>query len=255
MERFLERITQSDYKYQLILKGGMLIASILDVGQRLTKDTDITLQGMKLDIKHVSKMVKEIASISMDDDTTFLVKRIYQIMEDAEYSGVRVEMNAHIGHMQIPMKLDISTGDAVTPSAIKYSYSLLLENRDIEIYAYNIEAELAEKIETMLARSTLNTRMRDFYDMWALSNLVNELNFKLLFKAINATIKTRKHNVKFSDYPQVITALRTSVISQENWMRYQSRNKFASEVSWTCVLNAIQELCTNAYQAGVELGF
>ena len=168
MERFLERMAGSDYKQNLVLKGGMLVTSMLDVGQRMTRDTDVTMLNMTLSVASAIEMTKDIASIPLRDGVTFDVKDAYEIMEDTEYGGVRIEMRAHLGKTEIPMKLDISTGDALTPSAISYTYRLLLEERDIDILAYNVETVLAEKIETMLVRSALNTRMRDFYDMWAL---------------------------------------------------------------------------------------
>lgn len=165
MERFLERMAKSEYKNNLVLKGGMLVASMLDLGQRMTRDTDVTMLDMTLDVETAVKMAKAIAAIPLEDGLSFDVEDAYEIMEDSEYGGVRIEIRAHLGKMDIPMKLDISTGDALTPSATNYTYRLMLEDRDIDILAYNVETVLAEKIETTFVRSTLNTRMRDFYDM------------------------------------------------------------------------------------------
>lgn len=245
MERFLERIAESEYSQNLVLKGGMLVTSMLDVGKRMTRDTDITMQNMALNVESAVSMAEKIASISLDDGMSFDVMNAYEIMEDSEYGGVRIEIKARFGKMEIPMKLDLSTGDILTPSAIEYHYKLMLEDRTIEILAYNVETVLAEKIETMLMRSTLNTRMRDFYDMWALSK-TESIDFEILAKAIRATIEARNHEVNFESFKKVTDALSSSEVMQRHWIRYQTRNDFASDVSWQDILSATRSLCENA---------
>lgn len=246
MERFLERMAQSDYKRNLVLKGGMLVTSMLDVGQRMTRDTDVTLLNKTLSVESATEMAREIASISLEDGMTFDVEDAYEIMEDSEYGGVRIEMRAHLGKTEIPMKLDISTGDALTPSAINYTYRLMLEDRNINILAYNVETVLAEKIETMLVRSTLNTRMRDFYDMWALSNMGAEIDDAVLAEAIVATAKTRGHEVSLADSGSVIDVLASSEPMTEHWARYRGKNDFARDLSWDEALDSVRALCEMA---------
>lgn len=250
MERFLERMAESEYKNNLVLKGGMLVTSMLDLGHRMTRDTDVTMLDMTLDVESAVKMAKAIASIPLEDGMTFDVENAYGIMEDSEYGGVRIEIRAHLGKMDIPMKLDISTGDALTPSAINYTYRLMLEDRDIDILAYNIETVLAEKIETMFSRLTLNTRMRDFYDMWALGNSESAIDFGTLAEAIAATAKTRGHDVSLANYESVVDALTDSKDMAAHWVRYQNRNDFAAGVSWEDLLDAVRILCGKANNAG-----
>lgn len=250
MERFLERMAESEYKNNLVLKGGMLVTSMLDLGQRMTRDTDVTMLDMALDVESTDKMAKAIAAIPLEDSMTFDVEDAYEIMEDSEYGGVRIEIRAHLGKMDIPMKLDISTGDALTPSAINYTYRLMLEDRNIGILAYNIEAVLAEKIETMFSRSTLNTRMRDFYDMWALSNIGADIDYGILAEGIAATARTRGHDVSLVNYDLIIDALANSKDMAALWTRYQSRNDFAVEASWEDALGAVRVLCSKANDAG-----
>lgn len=249
MERFLERMAGSDYKQNLVLKGGMLVTSMLDVGQRMTRDTDVTMLNMTLSVASAIEMTKDIASIPLRDGVTFDVKDAYEIMEDTEYGGVRIEMRAHLGKTEIPMKLDISTGDALTPSAISYTYRLLLEERDIDILAYNVETVLAEKIETMLVRSALNTRMRDFYDMWALLNMGAETDEVILAEAIAATARTRGHEIVLENSGPVIDALAASEEMAAHWARYRDRNDFASDLSWDETLGAARVLCSMVVRA------
>ena len=243
MERFLERISQSAYKHNLILKGGMLVASMLDVGERMTRDTDITMRNKALSVESAQNMAKEISAIPLNDSTTFDIENAYKIMDDSEYGGVRIEMRAHLGKTEIPMKLDISTGDAITPSAVSYAYQLLLESRTIEILAYNVETVLAEKIETMLARSTFNTRMRDFYDMWVLTCTDLRINPAVLRKAVIATIENRGNGASLESSNEILDALATSKTMRSNWEKYQSKNTFASGLQWEDVLYAARSLC------------
>lgn len=249
MERFLERMAESEYKNNLVLKGGMLITSMLGLGQRMTRDTDVTMLDITLDVKSAVKMTKAIAAIPLEDGMAFDIEDAYEIMEGSEYGGVRIEIRAHLGKMSIPMKLDISTGDALTPSAINYTYRLTLEDRDIDILAYNIETVLAEKIETMFSRSTLNTRMRDFYDMWALFNMGTEIDDAILAEAIAATARTRGHEVSLADSGSVIDALSASEAMTEHWERYRDRNDFAADLSWGEALDAVCALCDKAASA------
>lgn len=250
MERFLERMAESEYRNHLVLKGGMLVTSMLDLGQRMTRDTDVTMLNMTLDVESAVMMVKDIAAIPLEDGMAFDVEDACEIMEDSEYGGARIEIRAHLGKMDIPIKLDISTGDALTPSAINYAYRLMLEDRDIDILAYNVETVLAEKIETMLFRSTLNTRMRDFYDMWALSNIEYDVDYATLGEAIAATAKTRGHDISLTNCDSSIDALNDSKDMAAHWVRYQSRNDFAREVSWKDVLDAARVLCDKAKNSG-----
>jgi predicted nucleotidyltransferase component of viral defense system len=225
----------------------MLVTSMLDIGERMTRDTDVTMLNKTLDVDSALSMVKNIANIELDDGMTFEITEAYEIMEDSEYGGVRVEMKAHFGRSTIPMKLAISTGDALTPSAINYDYKLMLEDRSISILAYNTETVLAEKIETMLVRSTFNTRMRDFYDVWAISNMGSVIDYYLLGEAIIATIKTRGHDVNLADCVKITDILAESENMHANWENYRLKNDFASDLSWNEMLNSLRSVCEKIY--------
>jgi predicted nucleotidyltransferase component of viral defense system len=171
MERFLERISLSEYRDKFILKGGMLVAAMVGLDARSTMDIDATVKGATVDIEDVENMIASIISVPVDDGVGFRVKRISEIMDEAEYPGIRVSMETEFDGVITPLKIDISTGDAITPREVRYSFKLMLEDRSIEILAYNLETVLAEKLETVVSRATTNTRMRDFYDLHILSQL------------------------------------------------------------------------------------
>lgn len=170
MERFLERVAISAYRDNFVLKGGMLVSALVGLDSRATMDIDTTVFGLSLDVDKARAIIEEIISLPLDDNVRFSVKDISLIMEEQEYPGVRLSLDVYLENMRIPLAIDISTDDVITPKQVRYEYKLMLEERTISIWAYNIETILAEKIETVLSRSAFNTRMRDFYDLFILQN-------------------------------------------------------------------------------------
>lgn len=166
MERFLERISLSEYRDKFILKGGMLVAAMVGLDARSTMDLDATVKGANVNVEDIENLISAIVSVPIDDGVKFQLKSISEIMDEAEYPGIRVSMTTTFDGVVTPLKIDISTGDAITPREVRYSFKLMLENRSIDIWAYNLETVLAEKLETIITRTTTNTRMRDFYDIY-----------------------------------------------------------------------------------------
>ena len=164
MERFLERMSLSKYSGNLILKGGLLIASMVGLDNRATMDIDTTIRNYNFSAEDAEKMIEDIIAVPLEDGTRFTVKSVENIMDDAEYPGIRFKLEAALDNMKTPLKIDISTDDVITPKEINYEYKLMFEERSIPLLAYNLETVLAEKIETIISRGTLNTRMRDYYD-------------------------------------------------------------------------------------------
>ena len=188
MERFLERISLSPYRDKFILKGGMLVAAMVGLDARSTMDLDATVKGANVNIEDVENMMAEIIAVPVDDGVTFQVRSISEIMEEAEYPGIRVTMTSLFDGVRTPLKLDISTGDAITPREVRYSFKLMLEDRSIDILAYNLETVLAEKLETLITRTTTNTRLRDFYDIAILQQLrLFQMTVRSLTKVLTLT--------------------------------------------------------------------
>lgn len=168
MERLLERLSVSPYKSDFILKGGMLLSSIVGIEERMTRDIDATMRSRDMSPENVARIINEISSIDIGDGFTFELGEATEIMEDSEYGGVRIPVTASIERTKTTFKIDVSTGDAITPDAIEYVYRLMFEDRSISLHSYNDETFLGERLETILSLATQNTRMRDFYDIWAL---------------------------------------------------------------------------------------
>jgi len=165
LERLLERITLSKYQDKVILKGGMLIASLVGINSRTTMDMDATLRGFTLTDESIRTALTEICAVQLDDDVTILLDHIVPIREEDEYGGFRVSLISKFESIVTPLKIDITTGDIITPEVVRYVFHSNFEDKQFKVWAYNIETILAEKVETILRRSVLNTRLRDFYDV------------------------------------------------------------------------------------------
>ena len=171
LERLLERISVSKYQRNFILKGGFLIAAMVGLDTRATMDMDATIKGIPVNEQTVRRMFEEICNIELADKVTFSFRSIGEIREGDEYTGYRVSLSANYPPMAVPLKLDITTGDKITPKEIEYRFKLFLEDRSISVLAYNLETIMAEKLETVITRGDQNTRPRDYYDIYILTKL------------------------------------------------------------------------------------
>lgn len=243
MERFLERISLSDYKDRFILKGGMLVAAMVGLDARSTMDLDATVKGTNVSVEDVENIISSILSVPMEDGVEFQVKRISEIMEEAEYPGVRVSMETTFDGVRTPLKIDISTGDVITPREVRYSFKLMLEDRSIEVWAYNLETVLAEKLETVISRNVTNTRMRDFYDIHILQQLHGEsLSASVLRDALAATAMKRGTLEQMKDAAAVFDEVEESPVMAKLWQSYQKNYSYATELSWHTVMDSVRAL-------------
>ncbi len=243
MERFLERITLSKYRDNFILKGGMLIAAIVGLDRRATMDIDAAIRNLPLNAGEAKQIVAEIAALDIGDNVLFSIKDVTSIMDEAEYSGVRLSLDTFLDKTRIPLKLDISTGDIITPAAIGYHYQLMFEQRYISLWSYPIETVLAEKIETVLVRTIYNTRLRDFYDLYILQNAGIELDKRNLAVALKATCRKRGSETLLPMYRLILAEIEANKAMQAFWNSYQNKNSYAATVTWSNVLNAVRSLC------------
>lgn len=243
MERFLERVSLSEHRDNFILKGGMLVSAMVGLENRATMDIDTSIRNMPLDTIAAKAMVEEIIAVPVDDNIRFEINDFGTIMDDAEYSGVRISLNAFLDATRIPLKIDISTGDAITPAAVNYQYKLMFEERYITLWAYNLETVLAEKIETVLSRSVLNTRLRDFYDLYVLQDTGLEIDKATLAAALTATARKRGSEQMLVLYERTLDEIRISPLMREQWKRYQEKNNYAASIVWDDVISDIRALC------------
>lgn len=235
MERFLERISKSEYKNNFIVKGGILVASLVGIDMRATMDIDSTVKSLNLSETEAREIVESIMNIDLGDGVTFKMVSISSIMEEHDYPGIRFSIDGYFEKIRQAVKIDLSTGNMITPRAIEYKYSLMFEDREILLLTYNIETLLAEKLETMIARSTANTRMRDFYDIFLISSMEN-YSIEVVHEAIIKTATKRQTTDILKDYNQILNDVKESEIMQKAWDNFQRQSFFVKDVSWNEVI-------------------
>ena len=243
MERFLERLAQSEYRDNFIIKGGILVTAMIGVAHRSTMDIDTSMKNLNLSAEDALRVVNQVKDIDLDDGVSFEVKDVSNIMDEMEYPGIRVTMNANVGRLITPLKIDISTGDVITPRAIEFNYDLLLEDRSISLWSYNLETILAEKLQTVLARGILNTRMRDFYDIrMLLDTYEDKVNKVVLKDAFAATCNKRGTDHLQEQAEEIIKIIEADEPLQVLWRAYQKKYSYAAEIDYASVINGVRKL-------------
>ena len=243
MERFLERLAQSEYRDNFIIKGGILVTAMIGVAHRSTMDIDTSMKNLNLSAEDALRVVNRVKDIDLDDGVSFEVKDVSNIMDEMEYPGIRVTMNANVGRLITPLKIDISTGDVITPRAIEFNYDLLLEDRSISLWSYNLETILAEKLQTVLARGILNTRMRDFYDIrMLLDTYEDKVNKAVLKDAFAATCKKRGTDHLQEQAEEIIKIIEADEQLQVLWRAYQNKYSYAAEIDYASVISGVRKL-------------
>lgn len=240
-ERFLERLSKSDYKSNFVIKGGFLVSSLIGINNRTTMDMDSTIKGLPLTEENITKVVNSIINIEVNDGIQFEIKDVNYIRESDEYENFRVSLVANIGKTKNPMKLDLTTGDAITPREIEYSYPCIFHEKNIEVLAYPVETIIAEKYESIIKRNITTTRMRDFYDLYALYNLKkSEIDIDILSTAIKRTSSKRESSQIMKISEEIIEDIQNDPYLTELWNVYVSENKYIGDLSFDNVVDVIK---------------
>lgn len=243
MERFIERISLSDFQDQMIIKGGLLISSIVGLDSWATMDIDMTVKGKPVNEAFILDYINEISRININDEVKFDVVSITEIRKMDDYFGFRVSLIAGIGTMKIPLKIDITTGDKIIPSEISYEYPLMFENRSIKIKAYNLETILSEKIETIISRGNQNTRMRDFYDVYILLKLKSKnIDYNILRLAIEETSQKRDSLNLLLKYKEIISNIENNNEMLVRWENYRNSFNYARTIDFTEICRFLTEI-------------
>ena len=241
-ERLLVRLSASEYKEKFVLKGGMLVAAIVGLDNRATMDLDTTLKNLPLTPEAIRSALEQVCSIPSDDGVTFEIGTISPIREDDIYGGYRVMLNAKFDTLLTPLSIDVSTGDVITPHAVRHAFSeIFSEDKSYELWAYNIETVLAEKIETILRRGVFNTRPRDYYDMYILST-TQKFNELVLKDAIMATAKHRGTTEQIKDVPTIISNIEESMELKNMWDKYRKQFSYATDIEYNQIICALKKL-------------
>ena len=244
LERLLERISISKYKDNFILKGGMLISAMLGIDSRTTMDMDTTIKGFPLTKDNITNIMDEICNIEIDDNVTLKINKVELIREDDDYGGYRITFETkYKNEMPVIIKIDITTGDKITYKEIEYSFTLMLEDRKIQIWSYNVETIIAEKFEAIVKRGVLSTRIRDYYDVYMLINTQNKIiDKKTLKDAITLTAQHRGTSEIIKDWKKIVEKIANDSKMRQQWKRYQKDNFYAEEIEYKELINAISKV-------------
>ena len=241
-ERLLVRLSVSEYKEKFVLKGGMLVAAIVGLDNRATMDLDTTLKNLPLTPEAIRKALANVCGIAFDDGVMFEIGTISPIREDDIYGGYRVMLNAKLDTLLTPLSVDVSTGDAITPHAVQYIFSEIFDDeKSYELWAYNIETVMAEKVETILRRGVFNTRPRDFYDAYILTT-TQKFDKAVFADALKATANHRGTTQQIADVPSILHNIEESPELKTMWDKYRKQFSYAKDITYEQIMDSIKIL-------------
>ncbi|PKM64868.1 MAG: nucleotidyl transferase AbiEii/AbiGii toxin family protein [Firmicutes bacterium HGW-Firmicutes-20] len=240
-ERFLERLSKSKYQDKFILKGGILIAALVGIANRSTMDMDVTIKDYPVNNGSLAKAIIEICNIAIDDGVSFSFIKIEANSDDDAYSGYRVSITSEFSTIKTPMQIDITTKDAITPGEVNYSFKMTFKEGCFGVWAYNIETVLAEKVETILRRGELNTRSRDFYDVYILTK-TQHFDHSVFFEALKSTATHRETTHILNDITNRLEEISGSKTLKSRWIKYTKDNRYADGISYEIIIDSIKVL-------------
>ncbi len=241
-ERLLVRLSASEYKEKFVLKGGMLVAAIVGLDNRATMDLDTTLKNLPLTPETICSALEQICAVPFADDVAFEVGKISPIREDDIYGGYRVTMTAKFDTLLTPLTIDVSTGDAITPHAVRYNFAEIFDDeKSYELWAYNIETVMAEKVETILRRGVFNTRPRDFYDAYILA-ATQKFDKAVFAEALSATAAHRGTAEQIADIPGILHNIEESPELRTLWDKYRKQFTYAQDITYEQIVDAVSTL-------------
>lgn len=239
-ERLLYRISISKYKYNFILKGGLLLSAIFGDDRRTTQDMDTMIKGLPMDIKELTKVITEIVNIDCNDNIKFEVISSRDIRLEDIYGGLRIKLIGYKEHLQVPLSIDITVGDSITPRELEFKYKCMFDDSYISIMAFNLETIIAEKFETFITDNVMNTRNKDFYDLYMiLDNYYDKLDKKQLISAIKNTFERRNAEFNIDKIKYNFEAIKMSERLKHNFENFKSKKAYAKSISYKNVMNKI----------------
>lgn len=242
-EHLLMRLAESTYADKFVLKGGLLISSMTGIYQRTTMDMDATVVGMDMDEATITKALRKICAIDVGDGMTFEFERIEPIREDDEYANWRAHLRAEYGRIDAPVKVDITTGDAIYPSQIRYRFEMMFDQGTLDVLSYHPATVLAEKLETVISRGEANTRGRDFYDLYAIPRYYSgSISEQELREALRHTAEKRGSQQAIAEWKVTLEGIRASAIMRQVWSSYVADTPYADGVSFDDTLDSIERL-------------
>lgn len=250
-EEFLRKLAASPYKYNFILRGGLLIYTLSNFESRATVDVDFLLRGLSNDMARMDEIIAEILAIPTGNDyVRFEAKPTAPIALQREYHGISTQIIGHIKNVRVPFSVDIGVGDIVVPGAAERILQTQLDGfRAPEILTYSLESTIAEKLDAILQRFELTSRMKDFYDIYYLSRTFDFEGEKLR-TALQKTLQNRGTSYTEDSFARVL-ALAEDEDMQVKW-RHFLRTLGSPEISFQYVVDAIGAFLQPAWDAMIH---
>lgn len=240
-ERLLYRIGISEYKYNFILKGGLLLSAIFGDERRTTQDMDTMLKGIPLEVKTLEKIIKEIIGIDGKDGITFEIVSIKDIRLIDKYGGLKVKLIGYKEHLRVPLAIDVTVGDPITPKELNFRYKCMFDDAYVNIMAFNKETIIAEKFETFITDNIMNTRAKDFYDLYILlTRFYNDINKDDLVKAIKNTFERQAAKFDINIMASNFDLIKNSEKLRANFNRFKLKKVYVKDISYEEVMDAIE---------------
>ena len=242
-EHVLMRLEKSKYRDNIILKGGVLLSSIIGSDMRTTKDIDATLKSIPLNEESIRNIFEDILSINIEDGFIFKIESIRDIRLEDEYGGYRINVYGQFNKLKTHFFIEVTTGDIITPREIKYKYNSIFEDKPINIMAYTIETIIAEKIESIISKNISTTRAKDFYDIYILiNNHIDKVNKNILVKAVERTFKHRNTNFNIEYLNDMFEIIKDSVVLKELFDNYSKKLNYVKNVNFEDTIDAIKQI-------------
>lgn len=238
-ERILERLSVSKYKNNFILKGGLLLSSIMGIDTRTTMDMDTCVKGINLTDVELYEILNGILNINVEDNVKFQITNSEPIRIEDEYGGLKYNIIAIFDNLKVNLSIDIATGDTITPREIEYNYKMLFEDRELQIMTYNIESIIAEKFQTVISRGILNSRMKDYYDLYYLITY-KEFSKEHLKQAITKTFN--KRNTSLNDIENTLSMISESSFTKDLWENYAKKHKYTENIKFEEIIDTIYKI-------------
>lgn len=243
MERLLDRISLSKYHHNFIVKGGFLISSMVGLNTRATMDLDATVKNLPFKHEPLSQIFTELCAVEAHDNVTFNLKRVINIRDNDRQGGARIMLDANYPPIVVPLKVDLTSGDRITPNEVFYEFRFLFEPRSIKMLAYNLETIIAEKLETIISRGNQNTRPRDFYDIYILNQLYgHQINRNVLRNALLNTAEKRESTHILIRYSDIIHSIIHSPMMHKHWASYQKDFYYAKNIDFQMLCTSIDKI-------------
>lgn len=242
-EGILEKISKSKYKNHFILKGGLLISSLIGVEMRSTLDMDTTIRGLPMNEENISKILQEILEIYIDADIVYRLVKLERIRTEDFYEDFSATISCRYGKINTNLNIDITTGDIITPKEVQYFYEKILEEGSISILTYTIETIIAEKFETISSRNITTTRARDFYDLYMIYNMYNnKINQEILGEAIVKTARQRGSLKAIRQYKEIVELFKINSTIKNIWDRYAKNNPYTKDIKFSDTVEVYEEI-------------